>query len=42
MGPFYQHGLILISACLDDYIHYKVWEEIIRPFLNVNTTIAEV
>ena len=33
-GPFYWHGLTLIPAWISNYIHYKVWDEIIYPFLN--------
>ena len=32
-GPFYLHGLTLIRAWISNYIHYKVWNEIIYPFL---------
>ena len=28
-GPFYKHGLTLISAWISNYIHYNVWDEII-------------
>ena len=35
-GPFYKHGLTLIPAWISNYIHYKVWDEIIYPFLNFN------
>ena len=35
-GPFYWHRLTLISACISDYIHYNVWDEITYPFPNFN------
>ena len=41
-GPFYQHGLTLIPAWISNYIHYKVWDEIIYPFLNFNGVNFEV
>ena len=30
LGPFYLHGLTLIPAWISNYIHYKVWDEIIH------------
>ena len=41
-GPFYKHGLTLIPACISNYIHYKVWDEITYPFLNFNGATVEV
>ena len=41
-GPFYWHGLTLILAWISNYIHYKVWNEIIYPFLNLNGATVEV
>ena len=35
-GPFYLHGLTLIQAWINHYIHYEAWDEIIYPFLNFN------
>ena len=35
-GPFYYHGLTLLSAWINNYIHYKVWDKISYPFLNFN------
>ena len=35
-GPFYQHGLSLIQAWINNYIHCKVWDEIIYRFLIFN------
>ena len=32
-GPFYLHGLTLISAWMSNYIHYKLWDEITYPIL---------
>ena len=34
-GLFYKHGLTLIPAWIVNYIHYKVWDEITYPFLNL-------
>ena len=33
---FYKHGLTLNPAWIGNYIYYKVWDEIIYPFLNFN------
>ena len=33
-GPFYWHGLSSITACISNYIPYKVWDEITYPFPN--------
>ena len=41
-GPFYQHGLTLISAWISNYVTYKVWDEITYPFLNFNGCTVEV
>ena len=44
-GPLYnmvEHGLTLITAWISHYIHYKVWDEIIYPFLNFNDATVEV
>ena len=41
-GPFYYHGLTLIPALIHNYIHYKVWGEIIYPFPNFNGATVEV
>ena len=41
-GLFYQHGLTLIPSWISNYIHYKVWDEIIYPFLNFNGWTVEV
>ena len=40
--PFYWHGLTLIPACISNYIHYKVWDEITYPFLTFNGCTVEV
>ena len=42
MGPFNQHGLTLIPAWTNNYIHKEVWFEIIHPFPNLNDAIVEV
>ena len=41
-APFYWHGLTSISACISNYIHYNVWDEIIYPYLKVNGCTVEV
>ena len=41
-APFYYHGLTLIPAWINNYIHYKVWDEITYPFLNFNGCTVEV
>ena len=41
-GAFYRQGLSLIPAWISNYIHYKVWGEIIYPFLNFNGVTIEV
>ena len=41
-GRFYKHGWTLIVAWISNYIHYKVWDEIIYPFLNFNGATVEV
>ena len=41
-GPFYQHGLTLISAWISNYISSKVWEEITYPFQNISRTPVDV
>ena len=33
-GPFYKHGLTLITEWIIKYIHYKVLHEIIYPLTN--------
>ena len=34
-GPFYKHELTLISGGINNYIHYKVWDEVKYPFQNL-------
>ena len=41
-GPFHYRGLTLIPALMNDYIHYKMWDEITYPFLNFNGATVEV
>ena len=41
-GPLLLNGLILISACISNYIRYKLWDEITNPFLNFNGRTVEV
>ena len=38
----YLHGLTYIPAWISNYIQYKVWDEIIYPFLNFNGVTGEV
>ena len=38
-GPFY---LALIPTWMSCYIHYKLWDEITYPFLNINGCTVEV
>ena len=40
-GPLLLQGLTLISAWIGIYIHYKVWDEIVYPFLNFNGEMWE-
>ena len=39
-GPFYSQCLTLIPACISYDIHYKVWDEINYPFLNLNGSLV--
>ena len=41
-GPFYYHGLTLIPAWISNFIHCKLWYEIIYPFPNFNGCTVEV
>ena len=41
-GSFYEHGLTLIPVWISNYIYYKLWDEIIYPFLNFNGCNVEV
>ena len=34
-GHFYQHGLTLIQAWINNYMPSKIWDEITYPFLNL-------
>ena len=36
LGPFYSHGISLIPARINNYIHYKVWDAITNQFLSLN------
>ena len=42
IDPFYWHGLTLIPAWINNYTHYKVWDEITYPFPNFNGGTVEV
>ena len=42
LGRFYYHGLTLIPTRISNYIHYKMWDEITYPFVNLNGAIVEV
>ena len=39
---FYQHDLILSPTCINNYTHYKVWNEIIYPFRNFKCAAVQV
>ena len=39
---FYKHSLALISACISNYIQYKVWNEMNYSFINLNGATIEV
>ena len=41
-GPFYWHGLTLITVWISNYIRYQVWDEITYPFQNFNGGTVEV
>ena len=41
-GPFYYHGLTLISAWISNHMPSKVWDEITYSFLNFNGCTVEV
>ena len=41
-SPFYEHGLTLITAWINNYIHYNGWDENTYPFLNFNGATVEV
>ena len=40
--PFYQHGLTLIPAWINNYIYHKMWDEITDQFLKFNGATVEV
>ena len=39
--PFYYHGLTLTPAWINNYPHYKAWDEITYPSPNVNGATLE-
>ena len=41
-SPFDYDGLTLTPARISNYIHCKMWDEIIYPFLNFNNCTVEV
>ena len=41
-GPLYLHGLTLIPAWINNYIHYKVWDKNYLSIPNVNGATVEV
>ena len=41
-GPFYKHGLTVIPAWINNYIHYNVRDEITYPLPNFRGTATEV
>ena len=36
------HVLTLITAWIYNYIHYKIWDEIVYPFTNINGATVDV
>ena len=42
MGRAWMSNHILHTACISNYIRYKVWDEITYPFLNFNGATVEV
>ena len=42
LDPFYWHGLTLIPAWINIYIHYEMWDEIINPFPNSSVAAVKV
>ena len=39
-APFIKIGT-LILACISNYTHYKVWDEVTHPFSNFNSVTIE-
>ena len=37
-GPFYKRELFIITRWINNYIYYKVWDEITYPFPNFHGT----
>ena len=35
-GPFYEHGLTVILACISNWVHDKVGDQITYQFRNIN------
>ena len=42
LGPLYLQGLTLVPAWMNNYIHYKVSDEITYLFLNFNYATVDV
>ena len=38
--PFHWHGLTLLSTWISNYIHYKMWDEIMYPFQTINFQVS--
>ena len=41
-GPFYYHGLTVIPAWINNYVHSKVWDEITYPFPSTMPSVVEL
>ena len=41
-GPYTNNGLTLTPAWIINHIHYKVWDEIIYSFPNLNGATVEI
>ena len=42
LGPFYSQGISLIPAWINNYIQYKVWDDITNQFLSLNGVEVDV
>ena len=40
-SPFYEHICTSIPAWMNNYIHFKVWDETFNPFPNINGCTVE-
>ena len=39
---YYSIGFLVIPACISDFTHYELWDEITYPFLNFNGCTVEI